>query len=517
MLFLKFIYYFRTLLLLHQTTNMFKNKTVIAVIALIIIAVIAVFYFYKQNTTTTHSWYYTFSDDTEPYDLYIVKELLKDANKDGDFEDVNKNFIKQLPLDQDKKATYIAIDGGSASDWRMFDGGDGGGGSISYDSTEAAHLLQFAEQGNTVFLSTHTWNPVLRNQLLEKLLDIPKYYVVDREVYDSELEEYVNKPDTIYNQEAILSKMQNTEILTNHRDTSVELNLRYQTLKSKVPYEVFMYDGVDRLQEDWYVFEPTSVLFQDKTQDKKNKKSKKDNAIKVEVLGTIKIENIEYPNYIRIPLGKGEFLIHTTPIALTNYHLLSEHTLDYASAVTSYLALDNNVYWDSYKNWGSEQSGRSHNNSRSSSPLSYVLGQKPFAYAIYITLALVVLFVLFGVRRRQRIVPVLPVNTNTTLEYAQSIGRLYVSQGSHHQLSILQLRLFGNYLREKYQIHTIQYNEEAVQQIATCSGVDKDIISRILKYHKDITNQVIWIDTNEALIDLHTLLQKFYNYKKTSI
>src|SRR5690606_19121770 len=42
-------------------------------------------------------------------------------------------------------------------------------------------------------------------------------------------------------------------------------------------------------------------------------------------------------NYVSIQFGKGNFLLHSYPYAFTNYYLLKDRNMEYASGVFSYL------------------------------------------------------------------------------------------------------------------------------------------------------------------------------------
>lgn len=56
----------------------------------------------------------------------------------------------------------------------------------------------------------------------------------------------------------------------------------------------------------------------------------------------------EKVNYVRAGFGKGEFLLHSNPQALANYFLLSDNNYRYAEGVLSYIDPDQTVYWDKH-------------------------------------------------------------------------------------------------------------------------------------------------------------------------
>ena len=119
-------------------------------------------------------------------------------------------------------------------------------------------------------------------------------------------------------------------------------------------------------------------------------------------------------NYININHGKGKFLIHNLPEAFSNYYLLNGNH-QYAANVFSYIDADI-IYWDEYL-----KSGRK----VITSPMRFVLDQSPLAWAYYVLIGGLLIFVLFKGKREQRIVQVIEPLKNTSVEFTKTIGDLY--------------------------------------------------------------------------------------------
>jgi len=164
----------------------------------------------------------------------------------------------------------------------------------------------------------------------------------------------------------------------------------------------------------------------------------------------------EAANFVKIPYGEGEFLFHSNPIVFTNYHLLDEDAVAYASSVFSHLQ-EGDIYWDEKtKDYRFDFPGRD-NERFMESPLSYILSQQSLKWAWYLMLTLVLLFVLFRAKRKQRIIPIHAANTNTSLEFIQTIGRLYHQQQDHKNLSEKMMYLFKDFVRRRYGIRLNHY------------------------------------------------------------
>ncbi|MCP4158108.1 MAG: hypothetical protein GY757_60955, partial [bacterium] len=170
--------------------------------------------------------------------------------------------------------------------------------------------------------------------------------------------------------------------------------------------------------------------------------------------------NNSFINFARVKYGDGTFYFHTTPLAFTNISMLEKQSLEYANRVFSHLQ-PGDIYWDRYSQI-SERVGRRRNQARNGgerrfstqSPLQYILSQPALAWAWYLLLAVGVLYLLFRTKRKQRIIPVLERNTNTSLAFLSTIGRLYFLQNNHRQLCLQKTRLFQGFIREHYNLQS---------------------------------------------------------------
>ena len=235
--------------------------------------------------------------------------------------------------------------------------------------------------------------------------------------------------------------------------------------------------------------------------------------------GLTRLGNIDglLPNFARISHGEGTFYLHTTPIAFSNYQLLEEDGLAYAERALSHLPVDGPVFWDRYSKVPEEIGRRANGGSgrRSlddKSPLSYILSQPPLAWAWYLLLSMGLLFLLFRAKRRQRIVPTLEPNTNTSMEFLSTIGRLYFLQNNHRQMALQQMKLFLAHVRQRYGIPTQQLDEHFAEQLADKADYPQQQLQRLLTLHQNIESSS-FISSN-TLVDFHQLIHDFYQQTK---
>lgn len=224
--------------------------------------------------------------------------------------------------------------------------------------------------------------------------------------------------------------------------------------------------------------------------------------------------NDGFANFVRIPYGEGHFYLHTNPIAFSNLALLERKGVNYSQLVLTHLQ-DGPVYWDEQSrislDIGERLNGNSmlNKNLNSESPLQFILSQPSLAWAWYILLAMGLLYLIFRAKRRQRVIPILEPNNNTSLQFISTIGRLYFMQSNHKQLALQKMRLLQVFIREKYNMNTRELDEELASRLASRSGVGLEHIQRIFQMHQNISSGS-FVSEN-TLIDFHKALEKFYH------
>lgn len=220
-------------------------------------------------------------------------------------------------------------------------------------------------------------------------------------------------------------------------------------------------------------------------------------------LGTLQKDM--FINFAKATYGNGAFYFHSTPIAFTNYHLLRENGLDYAAKVFSHLPKAP-ILWDNFDNRFNHQARRQSNYSES--PLKYILSQPPLAWAWYTLLGMALFYLVFRAKRRQRIIPVLEQNTNTSLEFIGTIGRLYFNQNNHKQLALQKMKLFLGFVRERYHLPTRDLDSHFSKTLAAIAEVPEEVLGKILMLHRNIERS--GFVSENTLVDFHQLMEQFY-------
>lgn len=222
-----------------------------------------------------------------------------------------------------------------------------------------------------------------------------------------------------------------------------------------------------------------------------------------EVLGT---NDFHYANFIRIRAGDGVVLFQTAPMAFSNYFLLYGNNIRYFDNVWSALpARVEKVIWNQYYLYkNQEDDGRS----GFLVGLEKLLRDPALGPAFLLLLLVLAVYVLLGVKRRQRIIPDIPPKSNESLDFVKTIGRLYYEKGDHRNLAVKMGQHFQEYIRTRYLVQLNLAEESSVVRLSSRSGVDEALVREIattLRYVHDAPS------LSEAQLDeWYRLIETFY-------
>jgi hypothetical protein len=204
-------------------------------------------------------------------------------------------------------------------------------------------------------------------------------------------------------------------------------------------------------------------------------------------------------NYLRFPMGKGNLYLNANPMMFSNYSLLQDMGEKYSSIALSYVKNNKNLYWDTYYTQGPEGS---------ESPMRVFLDNPNLRWAFYIAAFSLLIFVLYEMKRRQRIIPIIPPLNNTSVEFAGIVGQVYYEQRNNGNIAQKKAAYFLEHIRAGYHLRTQVFDEEFITALSQKSGAKTELI-------KTLTQQIIFINTNSQisdneLIDFNHNIEQFY-------
>lgn len=204
-------------------------------------------------------------------------------------------------------------------------------------------------------------------------------------------------------------------------------------------------------------------------------------------------------NFIRIEYGKGFIYLNTLPKTFTNYFLVDTVNYEYAFKALSYLP-NQNVIWDEYY-----KSGRR----VVSTPLRFVLSSPALKASCLLLILGLLIYIIFNVKRKQRIIPVITPLGNSTVEFVDVVGTLYYQNKDHHNLATKKVTYFLELVRATYLLETNKLDEEFVYLLASKSGVEEKKVSELISFIKKVKNST----TEQELLKLNTLITQFHKNK----
>jgi hypothetical protein len=230
------------------------------------------------------------------------------------------------------------------------------------------------------------------------------------------------------------------------------------------------------------------------------------NENKTIVLGSSKIDGEKVPNFMKIYHGKGAIYVHSNPVVFTNYYLLKDKE-QYTENVFSYLP-SSTLFWDPHikKSDYSKQPDKDN-----TSVFKFFLQHETLTWFLFVSLAGVLLFMLFNARRKQRAIPVIHPLENTTVAFTQTISSLYLKEEDHKNLVDKKIAFFLEQVRSKYLLNTNNLNKDFIQHLAAKSDNKiqntKYLINTIITLHKRSEC------SEEELLGLHKMIDNFFKNK----
>jgi hypothetical protein len=157
-----------------------------------------------------------------------------------------------------------------------------------------------------------------------------------------------------------------------------------------------------------------------------------------------------------------------------------------------------NVKWTEYYSVGRLES---------STPLRFILTHPPLAWAYYVTVLALLLFMIFEAKRKQRIIPILPPLQNTSLEFVGTIGNLYYQRSDHKNIAEKKILFFLEMIRSRYLLSPGTNADMFVSQLARKTGKPEDAVRRLFMQIDVIRGKASI--TKEELIELNKAIEAF--------
>lgn len=322
------------------------------------------------------------------------------------------------------------------------------GNHLYIDSLRAVHILKFVKNGNSALIASNGAPLEITRMLLPET-------------------------DTIRGYDFPLDSL--VMISFKNKSPEEKLSLHYQFLKDTLSCYWGVYDTVyfnDTLSN--YEFEAVSFL---------------NNKV----------------NCYSFNWGKGKVIIHSNPILFTNYNIIQKDGFKNINKILSNLN-SGAIYWDEISQKPAYEFNQ--NGLPTGNPLQFLFSHYTLRWGWYLFLITILIYLLFRTKREQRIIPILPKNINSTIEYTKAIGVLYFQKGQHKLIANeMHLILLAD-LRSRYNIVTTIEEPELISQVSVKSGIKEDVITKLFRHFRKVRFSPM--ANSKDLINLHNAVEFYY-------
>jgi hypothetical protein len=203
--------------------------------------------------------------------------------------------------------------------------------------------------------------------------------------------------------------------------------------------------------------------------------------------------------YLSFKFGKGSLYLCANPSIFSNYSLLTKEGADYAAKALSYLPIAQNIYWDEFQNGDIAED---------ESPMRVFFNHPSLQWAWYLSLFGMLVFVIFEIKRRQRIIPVIEPLRNSTLDFVNVVGQVYYEKRNNTNIAHKKILYLFAHLRDEYQIKTNKLDNEFVEKLTSKLGLEASFAREFVNFiqYISVQNHV----SDRELIELNKLIEKLY-------
>jgi hypothetical protein len=114
---------------------------------------------------------------------------------------------------------------------------------------------------------------------------------------------------------------------------------------------------------------------------------------------------------------------------------------------------------------------------------------------------------LFEMKRKQRIIPIIRPLANTTLEFVGTIGNLYYQSAEHKNIAEKKIHFFMDQLRSKYWLSTSHLDEAFINIASKKTGRGEEEVRSLVTIINSIRSKEKI--SAEELIELNNRMEKF--------
>ena len=217
--------------------------------------------------------------------------------------------------------------------------------------------------------------------------------------------------------------------------------------------------------------------------------------------------------FIRKRIGNGWLYICSCPRIFTNYYMVHSENHEVISRMFSFLPEDKEIWWDEFYKPGnlrmySRIEDFSGQENKSRDKLDFIFEHESLSWAFWLTILGLLLYALFEGKRKQRLIPIIKPLPNMTLDFTETIGRLYFQSKNHKNIAEKRIRTLFAYIREHYYLKTDVVDETFLNSLSAKSGIPLGDIQQLFSLIRQVRESEQLTETK--LIELSIQIDHFY-------
>lgn len=205
------------------------------------------------------------------------------------------------------------------------------------------------------------------------------------------------------------------------------------------------------------------------------------------------------PNFIKYNFGKGALYLIAEPGFYTNFNLLDKYGAEYAAKTLSYIQGSKAIIYDEY--FVAQKT-------EATDVLRVFFKHPELKWAYGLTIFSLIIFVLYDIKRRQRIIPIADPLSNSSVDFANVVGSVYYHERNNLDLAKKKINYFLEHLRSRYYLKTNEIDNNFAQLLKEKTGINEALAKTLTRHFIQVPIKTDFSDFE--LIDLNDSIEQFY-------
>jgi len=206
--------------------------------------------------------------------------------------------------------------------------------------------------------------------------------------------------------------------------------------------------------------------------------------------------------FLKAAWGKGNFYFLSIPDIFSNYFVVNDSNRFAAYKAISYIN-SHKIYWDEYyKSFNAKQG----------SELQFIFGNDSLYAAYSLAGISLLVFMVFGLKRKQKAIPIVEPLQNTTLQFVEVVGSVYYNPKNHKIIAEEKIHAFYEFARTRFSLIGRNFDAEGLLRISKLSTIPIDDVNKLFTLINHILAKPSI--TEKELIDLNHLIETFHKQNK---